>query len=190
MDPDNQEAKLVQMSNAYNNNRLNNLNSFRLDSSRNKNELLEFLFYQNDKVKNKSSVSNSFLDIVRSSYANRDVNYSQNYNFLLFYASLSILINSQNFEAIFIKGQLLQLIDDFVFAEKTYLTIPENSEYFIDAQRNIAFNYSRESVFTDAENKILKIVIKNNSDNELKKILPIFTESKKYNAAINLYTEL
>ena len=54
MDPDNQEAKLVQMSNAYNNNRLNNLNSLRLDSSKNKNELLEFLFYQNDKVKNKS----------------------------------------------------------------------------------------------------------------------------------------
>ena len=116
------------MSNAYNNNRLNNLNSLRLDSSKNKNELLEFLFYQNDKVKIKSSVSNSFLDIVRSSYANRDVNYSQNYNFLLFYASLSILINSQNFEAFFIKGQLLQLIDDFVFAEKTYLKIPENSE--------------------------------------------------------------
>ena len=74
MDPDNQEAKLVQMSNAYINNRWNNLNSLRLDSSNNKNELLEFLFYQNDKVKNKSSVSNSFLDIVRSSYANRDLN--------------------------------------------------------------------------------------------------------------------
>ena len=191
MDPDNQEAKLVQMSNAYNNNRLNNLNSLRLDSSNNKNELLEFLFYQNDKVKNKSSVSNSFLDIVRSSYANRDVNYSQNYNFLLFYASLSILINNQNFEAIFIKGQLLQLIDDFVFAEKTYLKIPENSEYFIDAQRNIAFNYSRESVFNDAEDKIIKIIKKNNSDYELKKILADFYRiKKKYNAAINLYTEL
>ena len=73
----------------------------------------------------------------------------------------------------------MQLIDDFVFAEKTYLKIPENSEYFIDAQRNIAFNYSRESVFTDAENKIIKIVIKNNSDYELKKILADFYRIKK-----------
>ena len=89
MDPDNQEAKLVQMSKAYNNNRLNNLNSLRLDSSKNKNELLEFLFYQNDKVKNKSSVSNSFLDIVRSSYANRDVNYSQNYIWINFRSRVS-----------------------------------------------------------------------------------------------------
>ena len=76
----------------------------------------------------------------------------------------------------------MQLINDFIFAEKTYLKIPENSQYFIDAQRNIAFNYSRENVFTDAENKIKKIVKKNNSDYELKKILADFYRiQKKYN---------
>ena len=37
--------------------------------------------------------------------------------------SLAILLNSENFEAVFIKGQLLQLINDFIFAEKTYLKI-------------------------------------------------------------------
>ena len=86
IDPDNQEAKLVQMTRAFKNNRLTELNSLRFDSANNKNDLLEFLFYQNNKIKTKSSISNSFLDIVRSSYSNRDVNYSQNYNFLLFYA--------------------------------------------------------------------------------------------------------
>ena len=191
IDPDNQEAKLVQMTRTFKNNRLAELNSLRFDSANNKNDLLEFLFYQDNKIKSKSSISNSFLDIVRSSYSNRDVNYSQNYNFLLFYASLAILLNSENFEAVFIKGQLLQLINDFIFAEKTYLKIPENSQYFIDAQRNIAFNYSRENVFTDAENKIKKIVEKNNSDYELKKILADFYRiQKNYNSAINLFTEL
>ncbi len=191
IDPDNQEAKLVQMTKAIKNNRLIELNSLRFDSASNKNDLLEFLFYKDNKIKTKSSISNSFLDIVRSSYSNRDVNYSQNYNFLLFYASLSIFLNRENYEAILIKGQLLQLINDFIFAEKTYLKIPENSQYFIDAQRNIAFNYSRENVFTDAENKIKKIVKKNNSDYELKKILADFYRiKKKYDAAINLYTQL
>ena len=81
------------------------------------------------------------------------------------------------------------MINDFIFAEKTYLKIPENSQYFIDAQRNIAFNYSRENVFTDVENKIK--IVKNNSDYELKKILADFYRiHKKYNSAINLYTEL
>tara|TARA_B100001123_G_scaffold422140_1_gene530649 strand:+ start:1787 stop:3100 length:1314 start_codon:yes stop_codon:yes gene_type:complete len=191
IDPDNQEAKLVQMTKALKNNKFTELNSLRFDSASKKNDLLEFLFYQDNKIKTKSSISNSFLDIVRSSYSNSDVNYSQNYNFLLFYASLSILLNSENFEAVFIKGQLLQLINDFVFAEKTYLKIPENSQYFSDAQRNIAFNYSRENVFSDAENKIKKIVKKNNSDYELNKILADFYRiKKKYNSAINLYTEL
>ena len=191
IDPDNQEAKLVQMTKAVKNNRLIELNSLRFDSASNKNDLLEFLFYQDNKIKTKSNISNSFLDIVRSSYSNRDVNYSQNYNFLLFYASLSILLNSKNFEAVLIKGQLLQLINDFIFAEKTYLKIPENSQYFIDAQRNIAFNYSREKIFIDVENKIKKIVKKNNSDYELKKILADFYRiKKKYKLAINLYTEL
>ena len=77
IDPDNQEAKLVQMTKAIKNNTLTELNSLRFDSARNKNDLLEFL-YQDKKIKTKSSISNSFLDIVRSSYSNRDVNYSQN----------------------------------------------------------------------------------------------------------------
>ena len=191
IDPDNQDAKLVRMTQAFKNNRLNELNSLLSDGSNNENDLLEYFFFQDDKIKTKSSVSNSLIDIVRSSYSNRDVNYSQNYNFLLFYASLSILLNSENYEAVLIKGQLLQLINDYIFAEKTYLKIPKNSQYYIDAQINIAFNYSREDVFTDPENKIKKIINQNNSDYELKKILADFYRiQKKYNLAINLYTEL
>ncbi len=95
--PDNQEAKLVRMVKAYNNKKNNQLQSLRLDSSNNKNDLFEFLFYINGKIKDKASISNSFLDIVRSSYSNKDINYSQNYNFLLFYVSLSILISNENY---------------------------------------------------------------------------------------------
>jgi len=191
INPDSQEAKLVSMVTAYNNKNENELNTLRLDSSGNKNNLFEFVFFLNDKIKNKSSISNSFLEIVRSSYSNKDNNYFQNYNFLLFYTTLSILINNENYEAIYIKGQLLQLIEDYFLAEVTYLKIPENNNLFLDAQRNIAFNYSQENIFNDAENKIIQIVEKNNEDYELKKILADFYRvKKKYNLAINLYSEL
>ena len=90
------------------------------------------------------------------------------YNFLLFYTSLSIIINNQNYEAIYIKGQLLQLIEDYFYAERTYLKIPENSNYFIDAQRNIALNYSQKNLFKDVENKIIQIVKRNIQDHEIK----------------------
>ena len=191
INPDSQEAKLVSMVKAYNSKNENEILALRLDSSGNKNNLYEFIFFLNDKIKSKSSISNSFLEIVKSSYSNKDENYFKNYNFLLFYTTLSALINNENYEALYIKGQLLQLIEDYFFAEATYLKIPENNNLFLDAQRNIAFNYSEENIFNDAENKIIEIVKKNNQDYELKKILADFYRvKKKYNLAINIYSEL
>ena len=61
IDPDNQEAKLVQMTKVIKNNTLTELNSLRFDSARNKNDLLEFLFYQDKKIKTKSSIIFSWI---------------------------------------------------------------------------------------------------------------------------------
>ena len=191
MDPENQEAKLLLMVKFINSNNKKNLRELRFDTDNQKNDLFEFIFFLNDQVKSKIDISNSFLEIVRSSYSKQSSNYSQNYNFLLFYASLAILINNQNYEAIFIKGQLLQMIDDYIFAEATYQKIPKQSEYFTDAQRNIAFNYSRENGFDDIENKIKLIIANNNEDYEINKILADFYRiEKKFDLAIKLYSEL
>ena len=84
----------------------------------------------------------------------------------------------------------MQLIEDYFFAEATYLKIPENNNLFLDAQRNIAFNYSQHNIFDDAENKIIKIVEKNNKDYELKILADFYRVKKKYDLAINLYSEL
>ena len=140
-DPNNQEAKLLMMVKSVNANNEQELESLRFDKDNQKNDLFEFIFFLNEKIKSNKDISNSFLEIVRSSYTKQSTNYSQNYNFLLFYTSLAALVNEKNYEAIFIKGQLLQMIDDYFFAETTYQKIPEESDYFIDAQRNIAFNY-------------------------------------------------
>ena len=191
MDPESQEAKLLLMVKFINSNNKKNLRELRFDADNQKNDLFEFIFFLNDQVKSKIDISNSFLEIVRSSYSKQSSNYSQNYNFLLFYTSLAILINNQNYEAIFIKGQLLQMIDDYIFAEATYQKIPKQSEYFTDAQRNIAFNYSRENGFDDIENKIKLIIANNNEDYEINKILADFYRiEKKFDLAIKLYSEL
>ncbi len=188
---DNQEAKLVQMVSAYRDKNLEEMNTFRLDSNNNQNDLFEFLFFEDKKLKKNSSISSAFLDIVKSSYSNKDINFFDNYNFLLFYASLSVIINRTNYEAYFIKGQLLQIIEDYFFAEEIYLKIPEGNEFYLDAQRNIAFIYSKEDFYNDAESKITKIVSKNAADYELRKILADFYRvKKKFDSAIKLYSEL
>ena len=190
-DPNNQEAKLLMMVKSANLKDYKKLEVLRIDEENQKNDLFEFIFFLNNKIKSKKDISNSFLEIVRSSYSKQSSNYSQNYNFLLFYTSLALLIDNKNYEAIFIKGQLLQMIDDYFFAEATYLKVPEESDYFIDAQRNIAFNYSREKIFDDVENKIKLIVEKNDNDYEIKKILADFYRiEKKFDLAIKIYSEL
>ena len=191
IDPDNQEAKLLLMVNYANSNDTKELIKLRLDNENQKNDFLEFIFFFNDEIKFKEDISNSFIEIVRSSYTKQSANYSQNYNFLLFYTSLALLINTENYEAAFIKGQLLTMIGDYIFAETNYLKIPEQSDYFRDAQRNIAYNYSEENGFDDAENKIKLIVKKNNNDYEIKNILADFYRiEKKYKLAIEIYSEL
>jgi len=190
-DSNNQEAKLFMMVKSANLKNYKKLEALRIDEENQKNDLFEFIFFLDNKIKSKKDISNSFLEIVRSSYSKQSSNYSQNYNFLLFYTSLALLIDNQNYEAIFIKGQLLQMIDDYFFAEATYLKIPEESDYFIDAQRNIAFNYSREKIFDDVENKIKLLLRKNKNDYEIKKILADFYRiEKKFDQAIKIYSEL
>ena len=105
--PDNQEAKLLMMVKYANYNNKKKLKELRFDKDNQKNDLFEFIFFLNNEIKSKIDISNSFLEIVRSSYTEQSSNYSQNYNFLLFYTSLAILIDNKNYEAIFIKGQLL-----------------------------------------------------------------------------------
>ena len=190
-DPYNQEAKLLMMVKFANAKNEKELETLRFDKDNQKNDLFEFIFFLSEKIKSNKDISNSFLEIVRSSYTKQSTNYSQNYNFLLFYTSLAILVNEKNYEAILIKGQLLQMIDDYFFAEATYQKIPEESDYFINAQRNIAFNYSQENGFDDVEDKIKVIVKNNNKDYEITKILADFYRvEKKFDLAIKIYSEL
>ncbi len=190
-DPDNQEAKLLMMVKSINSNNKKKLKELRLNENNQKNDLFEFIFFLNEEIKSNTDISNAFIEIVRSSFSKQNPNYSQNYNFLLFYTSLALLVSNNNYEATFIKGQLLQMIDDYFFAETTYQKIPEESDYFIDAQRNIAFNYLEENGFDDVENKIKLIVKNNNEDFEIKKILADFYRiEKKFDLAIKVYSEL
>ncbi len=191
IDPNNQEAQLLSMVKAFNNKNENKLKEIYSNNRNKNNDLFEFIFFLNDRIKTKKEISNSFLEIVRSSYSNQDTKYNQNYNFLLFYTSLSLLVDAENFEAIFIKGQLLQMINNFNFAEIAYQKIPEESDYFIKAQRNIAFIYSQENGVDDAEKKIKLILKKNKDDYDLKKILADFYRvKKKFEQAIEIYSDL
>ena len=73
-EPDNQEARLVLMTNYLINNNEKEFMKLRLDSSRKKNELIEFIFFFDEKLKKKREISISLLEIVKSAYLNKNIN--------------------------------------------------------------------------------------------------------------------
>jgi len=86
MNPDNQEAKMLVMVSHFINNTEKNVFNYRIETDNSKNKLIEFIFFNNDKLKNKKEISRSLVEIVKSAYSNRDKSYPSNYNFLLFIA--------------------------------------------------------------------------------------------------------
>ena len=168
-------------------------NSYRLDDIRIRNyidiyEYKTYPFYNPTDLKWMSSSDieyPSFCDkicyYVKSIYNNDD----NRIQYLDFKSKMYTLINRSTILLTMVEE--LQCYDD----EATYLKVPEESDYFIDAQRNIAFNYSREKIFDDVENKIKLIVEKNDNDYEIKKILADFYRiEKKFDLAIKIYSEL
>ena len=188
-DKDNQEAYIVKLTYLYINKKFNKIKNL-YSETKNKNELIDFLFFNNNELKNKSTISNSLIDIVTSSFSNAE-QLSLNYNFLLFYTSLAKIMDENNDRAILIKGELFQNVEQYTVARKIFDKITISSPYYLDAQRSLAINYSYDYEYDDAIKNIKIILEKNNNNYSLKKILADFYRvKKKYELAIPIYTEM
>ena len=189
IDKNNQEAYIVKLVYFYSNNQLEDIQKLN-NNQINTNELINYIFFNNNELKDKSKISNTLIDIVQSSYSNAD-QLSLNYNFLLFYTSLSKIIDEKNDRATLIKGELFQNIEKFQLAREIFKKINSSSPYYIDAQRSLAINYSLDENFDEAVNEIKNIVNNNSNNYLLKKILADFYRiKKKYDLAILVYDEL
>ncbi len=188
-DKDNQEAYIVKLTYLYINKKFNKIKNL-YSETKNKNELIDFLFFNNNELKNKSTISNSLIDIVTSSFSNAE-QLSLNYNFLLFYTSLAKIMDENNDRAILIKGELFQNVEQYTVARKIFDKITISSPYYLDAQRSLAINYSYDYEYDDAIKNIKIILEKNDNNYSLKKILADFYRvKKKYELAIPIYTEM
>ena len=188
-DDENQEAQIVKLVYLYSNQKFNKINEIH-QIIKDKNELIDFIFFNNNELKDKATISKSLVDIVVSSFSSADNN-SLNYNFLLFYTSLAKIIDNTSDRATLIKGELFQNVDQSKVAEETFLQIKPSSSYYLEAQRSLAINYSNFLSYDEAQKK-LKILVQNNKNNyDLKKILADFYRvEKKFDLAISIYNEM
>ena len=141
-------------------------------------------------LKDNQTISKSIIDIVTSSFSNSD-GYSLNYSFLLFYTSLARMIDTSNDRATLIKGELFQKIGNDKDARLMFKEINQDSDFYLDAQINLALNYSFYLSYDEAIKNINKLLEKNNNLYPIKKILAdTHRIEKNYKFAIQLYNEM
>ena len=188
-DPENQEAYIVKLVFLCINKKFDKIKKLHKESLE-ANELINFIFFNDSKIKDNNTISESLVDIVISSFSNANQE-SLNYDFLLFYVSLAKIIDNSNDRATLIKGELFQNIRKSKEAQKIFKMIKPSSPYYLDAQRNLAINYSNFSSYNEALLNITKLLKKNNNDYSIKKILADFYRiEKKYKKAIIIYNEM
>ena len=188
-DAENQEAYIVKLTYLHINKKFNIINEFH-KIKKSKNELIDFIFFNNNETKDNITISKSLIDIVVSSFSSSDQK-SLNYNFLLFYTSLAKIIDKNNDRATLIKGELFQNVSQIKIAEDNFLMIQPTSEYYLEAQRSLAISYSNYLSYDDALKKIKNLLEENNNHYLLKKILADFYRvEKKFELAISLYNEM
>ena len=185
----NQEAYIIKISSLFLDKKFNQIKELR-DNLDQPNELLDFIFFTNNRLKDGTTISRSLVEIVASSFSNNEQR-RLNYNFLLFYTSLAKLIDPKNERAIIIKAELFDQVGQFEVARDTFEKIGKESPYYLDAQSSLAINYLYNSSYEDAENKILSILQNNHNNYSLKKILGDFYRyNKKYDLALSIYNQM
>ena len=185
----NQEAYIIKISSLFLDKKFNQIKELR-DKLDEPNELLDFIFFTNNSLKDGSTISRALVEIVASSFSNNEQR-RLNYNFLLFYTSLAKLIDPKNERAIIIKAELFDQVGQFEVARDIFEKISKQSPYYLDAQSSLAINYLYNSSYEDAENKILSILQNNNNNYAVKKILGDFYRyNKKYDLALSIYNQM
>ena len=188
-DNENQEALIVELVFLYSNKKFNKIEKIQ-QTLKDKNDLVDFIFFNNTELKDNKTISKSLVDIVVSSFSNAG-QASLNYNFLLFYTSLAKIIDNTNDRATLIKGELFQNVEQSKVAEEIFLKIKPSSSYYLEAQRSLAINYSNFLSYDEAQKKIIILLQNNNNNYGLKRILADFYRvEKKFELAISLYDEM
>ena len=189
IDEGDQEALMVHFSFLL----LNNLNidkiSYKIKN--NQNSLINFIFFNGKKIKTYQEISNSLIEILQLNYYDFANSGNLNYNFILFYLSLSTYFDTENDQALFLKAQTYQMMKNYNQAIYFYKKIGTDSSFFNDSQYYIAHNYEKSLSFSEAEKKIKQIIKSSENNFSLLKILADFYRiNKNYELAIKYYTKI
>ena len=188
-DKNNAEALIITAASLYKEEKFNKIIELRKNLEQ-PSEVLEFIFFSNNALKDIDTISRALVEIVSSSYSNNEQR-RLNYNFLLFYISLAKIIDPENDRAIIIKAELFDQVGQHQVAIDICKQINKNNIFYLDAQNNLARHYLFNSAYEEAEVQIKSIVENNNNNYSLKRVLADFYRyNKKFDLALKIYDEM
>ena len=188
-DKNNAEALIITAASFYKEEKFNKIIELRKNLEQ-PSEVLEFIFFSNNTLKDIDTISRALVEIVSSSYSNNEQR-RLNYNFLLFYISLAKIIDPENDRAIIIKAELFDQVGQHQVAVDIYKQVKKNNIFYLDAQNNLARHYLFNSAYEEAEVQIKSIVENNNNNYSLKRVLADFYRyNKKFDLALKIYDEM
>ena len=154
-------------------------------------EMLNYIFFLPDgKIKTNTENSRSIFEIIQTSNENL-VSKKVNYNYLLFYLSIANILDKNFHETNFYTAQIYQFLKNYSKAEYYYNKISNDHSLYIESQKNIAINKSKEGFFQQGEKKLLNLTNIYQDDLELKLALAeLYRLKKKYEDAIFYYSQI
>ena len=185
----NQEAWIVNLSYAVITNNLSAFRSFQSVQKKSNMDLVNYIFFlSNGDIKKKNFIARSILEVV---YASTSENQKEiNYEFLLFYLSISTFLNPDFNEAYFYTAKIYQLLQSYSKAEIFYNKVSASHNLFVDSQKNIAINKSKIGLHSEGVLFLKKLIENNQSNlNLIFALADLYRVNQDYDDAITYYSK-
>lgn len=186
----NQEAWIVYLANAKLKNNLQPFEEYLNSKNINRMDLIDYIFFDsNNQIKKSSIIAKSIFEVVRGSIS-EDKN-QINYNFLLFYLSVSNYLDPNFHQVHFLTGQIYDILKKYKQAELYYKKIKVTDDLYIISQINIAKNKNKIGLYIEAEKSLLNLVnLYKNNKFLLISLADFYNSEKKYTKAIEHYSSV
>ena len=146
----NQEAWIVILTYAKINNDLNKFKKYQEKKDELEMALLNYIFYDDvNEIKSNKVSARSIMEVVQGTIS--DAKENANYNFLLFYLSLSTMLDPSYNEAYYISAQIYENKKKLNKAQNLYKKVSSKHNLYFDSQINIALIKRKQGLFKEGE---------------------------------------
>ena len=153
--------------------------------------LINYIFFNsNGTIKSTQESSRSIYEIVQSSLTDPNAQ-GVNYNFALFYLTISNILDPEFYEGYYYSAQIYQFLKQYEQAELHYTMIPSTHSLYFESTKNIALNKSKMNKFTEGEVYLLELINQHPNEGSLLTALgDLYRFQKKYDQAIKYYSNI